>query len=99
MDTFFKSVYALVARIPRGSVASYGLLARMLGNPRMARQVGWALRACPGGLPWQRVVRADGTFAGGADPEVWREMLAAEGISFLPDGRVDMARCLWRREI
>ena len=39
--SFFASVYALVAQIPPGFVASYGQLARMLGAPRAARQVGW----------------------------------------------------------
>ena len=60
-SSFFASVYALVAQIPPGFVASYGQLARMLGAPRAARQVGWAMRRCPDALPWQRVVRQDGT--------------------------------------
>ena len=42
--SFFASVYALVAQIPPGFVASYGQLARMLGAPRAARQVGWVCR-------------------------------------------------------
>ena len=45
--SFFASVYALVAQIPPGFVASYGQLARMLGAPLAARQVGWAMRRCP----------------------------------------------------
>ena len=60
-SSFFASVYALVAQIPPGFVVSYGQLARMLGAPRAARQVGWAMRRCPDALPWQRVVRADGS--------------------------------------
>ena len=44
MDPFFEQVYALVGRIPRGKVVSYGQLARMLGHPRAARQVGRAMR-------------------------------------------------------
>ena len=50
--SFFASVYALVAQIPPGFVASYGQLARMLGAPRAARQVGWTMRRCPDELPW-----------------------------------------------
>lgn len=94
MDAFFQQVYALVAQIPEGCVISYGGLARMLGRPRAARMVGWALRCCPEALPWQRVVKADGSIAGG-QAELRRELLRREGVSFFADGRVDMARCVW----
>ena len=84
-----------MAQVPRGRVVSYGQIARMLGDPRGARQVGWAMRRCPDGLPWQRVVREDGSIAGGGWSELRRALLADEGVPFLPDGRVDMARCRW----
>ena len=93
--SFFASVYALVAQIPPGFVASYGQLARMLGAPRAARQVGWAMRRCSDALPWQRVVRADGSIAGGGYAALRRALLEGEGIPFTADGRVDMARCAW----
>lgn len=92
MDSFFQQVYDLVAQIPAGKVVSYGQLARMLGNPRGARAVGWAMRTCPDGLAWQRVIRADGSIAGG---EVQRALLRAEGVAFLPDGRVDFRQSGW----
>ena len=92
---FFEKVYAVVARIPRGQVVSYGQIAWMLGVPRAARQVGWAMRRCPDALPWQRVVKADGTIAGGNHTELRRALLKEEGVPFLPDGRVDMALCQW----
>ena len=95
MDPFFEQVYALVGRIPRGKVVSYGQLARMLGHPRAARQVGRAMRFCPDGLPWQRVVMMDGSITGGEYAPLRRAMLEAEGVLFLPDGRVDMAACRW----
>lgn len=95
MDPFFEEVYALIARIPRGRVLSYGRIARLLGQPRAARQVGRALRHCPDHLPWQRVVMADGSIAGGAFAALRRAMLEDEGVPFLPDGRVDMASALW----
>ncbi len=60
---FYDQVYAVVRKIPRGSVTSYGRVARMLGRPRAARAVGYALNALKddkdGALtdvPWQRVV-------------------------------------------
>ncbi len=42
-EGFFESVYDLVSEIPRGRVATYGQLAALLGRPRGARGVGWAL--------------------------------------------------------
>ena len=95
---FFQAVYEIVAQIPRGRVVSYGQIARLLGSPRAARQVGWAMRQCPEELPWQRVIMSDGSIAGGGWSELRRALLEEEGIPFLPDGRVDMARCRWLPE-
>ena len=95
---FFQAVYAIVAQIPRGYVVSYGQIARLLGSPRAARQVGWAMRQCPEELPWQRVLMSDGSIAGGGWAELRRALLEEEGVPFLPDGRVDIARCRWLPE-
>lgn len=98
MDAFFERVYEIVRRVPQGRVVSYGQIARMLGAPRSARMVGWAMRCCPEEIPWQRVVKADGTVAGGAFSDVRRALLQAEGVLFLDDGRVDMNVCQWAGE-
>ena len=95
-NPFFRQVYAIVGQVPAGKVTSYGQIARMLGNPRAARQVGWAMRHCPDHLPWQRVVKADGSITGGEFAELRRDFLRSEGVRFLPDGRVDMARHQWQ---
>ncbi|MCL2083254.1 MAG: MGMT family protein [Oscillospiraceae bacterium] len=95
MNPFFKQVYDIVEQIPLGKVVSYGQIARMLGQPRAARQVGWAMRNCPEHLPWQRVVMADGSVTGGVYSEMRKARLEDEGVVFLPDGRVDMERCDW----
>ena len=95
MDTFFEKVYTILEQIPVGRVVSYGQIARLLGYPRAARQVGWAMRRCPDHLPWQRVIMADGSVTGGIFAETRRSLLAAEGVLFLPDGRVDMKKCGW----
>lgn len=59
--SFFSRVYAAVQRIPRGRVATYGQVAAVLGSPRAAQAVGWALAVCdPSQVPWQRVVGKDG---------------------------------------
>jgi len=95
MDPFFKQVYNLVEQIPCGKVVSYGQIARMLGRPRAARVVGWAMRCCPDGLPWQRVVMADGSITGGVFADMRRAIFENESVTFLPDGRVDMTSCRW----
>ncbi len=97
---FNRLVYALVDRIPRGMVTTYGALAMSLGDPRKAREVGWALHAKPKEVaaPAHRVVNREGRLSGGwafGGQEVQRALLEAEGVTFLPDGRVDMARHLW----
>ncbi len=91
--SFFQSVYAVVARIPCGKVLSYGDIAKLIGYPCRARFVGYAMRVCPEGLPWHRVVKADGSIAGGDFAPVREMLLRREGVPFLPDGRVDMQKC------
>ena len=78
-----------MAQIPKGQALSYGQIAQMLGRPRAARMVGWAMRCCPEGLPWHRVIKADGSIACGGQAELRRALLEAEDVPFLPDGRVD----------
>ena len=95
-EGFYARVYALVGQIPPGRVVSYGQIAWALGAPRMARQVGWAMRRCPDELPWQRVIREDGTIAGGEYAPLRRAMLEAEGVPFTQDGRVAIDRCRWQ---
>ena len=95
-NPFFQQVYNIVEHIPYGRVVSYGEIARMLGQPRSARVVGWAMRCCPDNLPWQRVVMADGSITGGKYANIRKALLEAEGVIFLMDGRVDMRSCSWR---
>ncbi len=96
---FFRRVWALVRRIPRGKVATYGQLALFLGEARGARTVGWAMRAAAPGLPWHRVINAQGRISeAGRDPadlDLQRALLEAEGIRFDRRGRVDLARYGW----
>jgi methylated-DNA-protein-cysteine methyltransferase-like protein len=95
MNLFYQQVYDIVAQVPSGKVVSYGQIARMLGRPRAAREIGRAMRICPDGLPWQRVVMQDGAIAGGGFAQLQQAMLEAEGVGFLPDGRVDMMSFRW----
>lgn len=97
MTEFSKRIYDVVKGIPRGSVMSYGRVAALAGNARAARGVGYALSHVDGeGLPCHRVVFADGSLARDAvfgGEGVQRRLLEAEGVPFLPDGRVDMEKC------
>lgn len=100
---FFARVYALVAQIPRGRVATYGQIARMLGAARAARIVGWAMHGNPYGarVPCHRVVQRGGScspnFRAG-EPAAQRRLLEREGVQFLLDGRVDLQAQQWRPE-
>lgn len=96
MNEFYNQVYDLVEKIPSGKVMSYGQIAWKLGRPRGARLVGRAARIGPMNLPWHRVVRSDGTIAGGSHPDIRKNMLKKEGITFLSDYRVDMKACEWK---
>jgi len=97
VDSFPQQVYALVRQVPKGRVITYGAIARVLGDPRKAREVGWAMAVCDGSVPAHRVVNARGEVAGGATAER-RKRLEADGVRFSPDGRVDLDRYLWLPE-
>ena len=100
-EGFFQRAYGVVRQIPPGRVATYGQVARMMGEPRKARYVGFAMHSSPGlagGVPCHRVVFADGSLAPGfafGGPEEQRKMLEAEGVGFLASGKVDMRRNEW----
>lgn len=94
MQDFYQRVYEVVAEIPRGRVASYGQIARLLEQPHNARVVGWAMRQAPAelDLPCHRVVRKTGEvppgFVKGKGNHV--DMLKKEGITFDHTGKIDM---------
>jgi len=91
---FFEKVYRLVSIIPKGKVASYGQIARMLGSPRGARTVGWALHGLPDGtdVPWHRVINSQGRISTSClqhDANLQRQLLEAEGVVFDERDRVN----------
>lgn len=98
MDTFFEDIYRILETVPEGKVVTYGRLAFLAGHPRAARQAGKAIAVCPDHLPWQRVVHSDGSISGGYFPEIRIALLEEEGVTFLPNGNVDMAKHLWSGE-
>ena len=96
-------VYAVVKKIPRGRVATYGQIALLAGLPRHARLVGTLLRNTPAEIkiPWHRVVNAGGKISlrlhewkSGSD-DLQRIRLEDEGIEFEANGSIDLRRYLW----
>ncbi len=90
----------MVKNVPRGKVTTYGDVARLCGNPRMARQVGWALHTNPqpGVIPCHRVVFANGSVCTGfafGGKDVQRAMLRAEGVEVSDDYKVDLKKYRW----
>lgn len=98
--SFFENVYEAVQLIPRGKVATYGQIARMIGAPRSSRAVGYALHANPrpGVIPCHRVVNREGrlapAFAFGG-PEIQAQLLESEGVEVGEDFTVDLGKYLW----
>ena len=95
--TTFERVYAAVRLIPRGSVATYGQIARAIGNPRLSRVVGYALHVNPepGVIPCHRVVNHAGRIAPGWSEQA--DLLRAEGVAFKDETHVDLRQSLWLR--
>jgi methylated-DNA-protein-cysteine methyltransferase related protein len=93
------AILAVVARVPRGKVTTYGAVAERAGWPRRARMVGRVLSALPAGstLPWHRVVAAGGRIAfpqGAAARDEQLRRLRSEGID-VSGSRVDLRRHAW----
>ena len=94
----WEEVYQIVRRIPRGKVMNYGQIARLLERPLSARAVGWAMRQCPSGLPWHRVVNASGGCSTDHlhdHPGLQRALLEAEGVRFDEQATIDLSRYRW----
>ena len=99
MNTF-ERIYQVVRQIPKGKVATYGQVARLAGNPRWSRVVGYALHSSSRekNLPCHRVVDRHGhtspAFGYGGE-DIQQKLLEAEGVGFVEKGRVDLERYLW----
>jgi methylated-DNA-protein-cysteine methyltransferase related protein len=95
-------IYAVVSRIPRGRVATYGQVAYLAGLGGQARLVGYALNALREGsrVPWQRVVNAKGEVSPRSDGSgheiLQRLMLKREGVRFSRRGTISLPDFQWR---
>jgi methylated-DNA-protein-cysteine methyltransferase-like protein len=97
---FFDKVYIVVAKIPYGKVTTYGALAEICGIKSSARTVGWALNSAKdSALPCHRVVNRFGALTGNihfGSPDLMKELLISEGISFDSAGCVNMDKHFWK---
>lgn len=100
-DRPFERVWAIVLRVPRGKVVTYGQISEMIDRRLTPVGVGWAIRAAPDGLlPWQRVVNGQGMLSTErTHPGLQRAMLEAEGVRFDREDRIDLARHGWRPRV
>lgn len=94
-------MYAIVRRIPRGKVATYGQIARLAGLGGAARQVGYALAGLPdySTVPWHRVINARGTVSARkrSGPDLAQRLrLEHEGVEFDRAGRVSLDTFGWK---
>jgi methylated-DNA-protein-cysteine methyltransferase related protein len=101
---FYEQVYRVVRQIPAGKVVTYGQVASLLGQPRAARAVGYALRFLPpdADVPWHRVINHQGQISlryPVDSPLLQRLLLEEEGVMFDAAGRVDLAVYRWLQDV
>ena len=104
-QAYYQQVWEIVRQIPRGRVATYGQIAKMIPPPMgvdfetykafSPRWVGGAMAACPDDVPWQRVINSQGKISERAGAERQRELLEQEGVEFDAKDRVDLKRYGW----
>lgn len=99
-STVYERIYAAVRKIPKGRVATYGVIAKV-SRCSGPRQVGYALHAIPddrGNIPWHRVINAQGKISlpkGTESHEMQRQMLEGEGVVF-EQGKIHLKTYLWK---
>jgi len=105
-DNFYTKVYKITKLIPRGKVATYGQIAALIGSPRGARMVGWAMHAMDGGLleqtPWQRVINREGRISTTCELHTAEEqarLLRKDGVKVIKKNNsyyIDLNKYLWQ---
>ena len=97
--SFHQRVIEIISHIPRGSVATYGQVAALAGNPRAARQVVRTLHSASDKerLPWHRVINSKGQISlkPGQGYEMQKALLEKEGITFDYRDTINLKRHLW----
>ncbi len=103
MGNDYERIYAIIKRIPKGRVATYGQIARLAGIRGQARRVGYALSVLSDDrrVPWHRVVNVKGGISARSErhfEEIQRALLDREGIVFGTKGQIPLARFQWQPE-
>jgi methylated-DNA-protein-cysteine methyltransferase-like protein len=99
--SFNKDVFEVVRLIPKGSVTSYGAIAKYLGDSRASRRIGWALNksfTVTPDVPAHRVVNRLGVLSGALHFPPERSMadeLRIEGIKVIEGQVVEFDKCFW----
>ena len=97
---FTRRAIEVIRGIPRGKVATYGLVAAAAGSPLGARQVVRILHSLSRKerLPWHRVIGGRGAIRlpHGLGFETQRALLKKEGVGVSSQGRVDLQKFLWK---
>ncbi|GJQ34426.1 MAG: methyltransferase [Anaerolineaceae bacterium] len=104
-QAYYEQVWAIARMIPRGKVATYGQIAKMIPPPNGVeleayaafgpRWVGGAMANCPDDVPWQRVINSQGKISVRPGVEKQRQLLEQEGVQFDAKGRVDLKKYGW----
>ena len=95
-------IYAIVRKIPKGKVTSYGAIADTIGTKTTARMVGWAMNASHSTtpkVPAHRVVNRNGLLTGRhhfATPTLMQELLEAEKIDIKDNQIINFEKHFWK---
>ncbi len=94
-----EKIIEILKRIPKGKVATYGMIAAMAGNPKAARTVSFILSSSSKkyNLPWHRIINSKGTISlkEGQGFELQKKMLESEGLVFKDDNSIDLRKWGW----
>ena len=97
---FQEKVYALATKIPKGKVATYGQLARLVGSPSAARAVGMCMKTNRDlkKVSCHRVVASNGALTGYAfgGVGVKKQKLLKEGVVF-KGNKVELKVSMWKK--
>lgn len=94
----------IIKNIPKGKVLTYGLVAKLAGNPRAARQVSWILHSSSKKfkLPWHRVISSNGSLSMKSieDKQYHQKLLELEAITFVDNFKINgFKKYLWKPKI
>lgn len=100
MSKFTDKIINIIRLVPKGKVVSYGQVAVMIGNPRSALQVGWALhiKGDDGKTPWWRVVNKNGYISTKCEEHtknIQKALLVKEGVKVDKNMKIDMRKYRW----